>query len=742
MNKLILLGLLFLCVGFASATMTPIATYTGGITTAPVLNGGFLYFGNGNDVVKINATTMAFVNSYTTPSNFYRGTPFVSGNYVYITGGNTVYKILTSTMTLNATYVGPDTMFSPIVSGSYVYAYCARQGRVHQLNVASMTLANSASVSGYIEGTQSYPMISGGYLYAGHNKLNPTTLAVVQTYSGTNGWINTVPFLKNGFLYLGDSVGGVYKFNESTGTLVASNTNYGATEELFGYGNYIFTNGNTFNIADLSLSDIVSGGYDFSNDSNGMLYYTDGYSTYQYNITSNTVINAMPFGLDFGTRTIFGTGNIAYVPGDVFYEMDTSPVICSSCTEYCSPCGGGCTATDLNNMFYGVTDWSSIGDITHWNTGCISGMSGTFDSSNFNQPIGSWNVGHVTNMYKMFKNAVAFDQDLGSWNTSRVVIADGGLGQMFNGVTLSIDNYDDLLLGWSTNVQHHGLAFDAGNSMYSLTGQSGRDILTNTYGWIITDAGNNESCISDWECTNYNYCDVNDQQVCNGVVDTNHCGPAYTGNYSEFTPLVCDYCTPNWVCTGFGICDINNTELCNAVLDANECVNPIPHIYTGNFSEFTPLSCDFCTPSWTCTGWASCVRPAVNEPCYRVYDNHLCAEPYTGNYSEFTRHDCSYQSSGAGISTDVQSCQILTDSNGHQYTRAGCNATTSQTYTNLAPALSVVPSQKFDIIAWIKGYLPSIQKISDKTKIAAGVIIIGIVGGLYFIRKGKPRRKK
>ena len=60
----------------------------------------------------------------------------------------------------------------------------------------------------------------------------------------------------------------------------------------------------------------------------------------------------------------------------------------------------------------------------------------------------------------------------------------------------------------------------------------------------------------------------------------------------------------------------------------------------------------------------------------------------------------------------------MTDSNGHQYTRAGCNATTSQTYTNLAPALSVVPSQKFDIIAWI-GREETLRRI-DK-----GIEIIG-----------------
>jgi surface protein len=36
----------------------------------------------------------------------------------------------------------------------------------------------------------------------------------------------------------------------------------------------------------------------------------------------------------------------------------------------------------------------------------------------FNQDIGSWDVGKVTNMQAMFHNAGAFNQDIGSWDIS------------------------------------------------------------------------------------------------------------------------------------------------------------------------------------------------------------------------------------------------------------------------------------------------------------------------------------
>jgi surface protein len=43
-----------------------------------------------------------------------------------------------------------------------------------------------------------------------------------------------------------------------------------------------------------------------------------------------------------------------------------------------------------------------------------------FDEANtFNQDIGRWNVGKVTDMYLMFGGADAFNQDIGRWNVGR-----------------------------------------------------------------------------------------------------------------------------------------------------------------------------------------------------------------------------------------------------------------------------------------------------------------------------------
>ena len=94
---------------------------------------------------------------------------------------------------------------------------------------------------------------------------------------------------------------------------------------------------------------------------------------------------------------------------------------CAVCNETCSPCGGGCTATSLSDMFDSVTSFDTVvGDITGWNTSCITDLSWTFYNSDFNQDISNWDTSSVTTMFAMFYADAVFNQPIGSWNTSSV----------------------------------------------------------------------------------------------------------------------------------------------------------------------------------------------------------------------------------------------------------------------------------------------------------------------------------
>ena len=47
-----------------------------------------------------------------------------------------------------------------------------------------------------------------------------------------------------------------------------------------------------------------------------------------------------------------------------------------------------------------------------------------FNPSNFNQPIGDWDVSSVANMYSMFSGS-SFNQALGDWDVRNVLQCDG-----------------------------------------------------------------------------------------------------------------------------------------------------------------------------------------------------------------------------------------------------------------------------------------------------------------------------
>ena len=166
--------------------------------------------------------------------------------------------------------------------------------------------------------------------------------------------------------------------------------------------------------------------------------------------------------------------------------------------------------TDMANMFQNARRFNQ--DLSNWNVGAVTDMSRMFNQAiAFNQPIGDWDVGAVTDMTAMFNNVAVFNQDLSNWNVSNVTsMAEmfsgasafnqnlgawdvgnvGSMSNMLRDVTLSRENYDSLLVGWSTietdeTMLRTGITFHPGNSQYC--NQEARDILTETpNGWMIT----------------------------------------------------------------------------------------------------------------------------------------------------------------------------------------------------------------------------------------------------------------
>ena len=151
------------------------------------------------------------------------------------------------------------------------------------------------------------------------------------------------------------------------------------------------------------------------------------------------------------------------------------------------------SVTDFNSMFY-----QSSGSprtnlyINSWNTSSATNMTNMFRQNNaFNQPLNNWDTASVTSMNNMFYQSSSFNQDISSWSIASLTNA----GAMLDSSGFSTINYDLLLdstTGWASQATiQNNVGTSFGTTQYTAGGnaEAGRNILTGTYGWTITDGG-------------------------------------------------------------------------------------------------------------------------------------------------------------------------------------------------------------------------------------------------------------
>jgi surface protein len=198
----------------------------------------------------------------------------------------------------------------------------------------------------------------------------------------------------------------------------------------------------------------------------------------------------------FSNAIVFNNGGSPSISG--WTINTTSPVqmaaMFATASQFNQPIGSWDVSkvTFMNQMFYGSTNFNQ--PLSGWNVSSVTTMSQMFAiNAYFNQPIGNWNVSNVTNMQEMFYGSPAFNQDIGNWNISGVTSFTDFM-TFKTPLTFSTTNLDSIYNGWSTKTPQTGLTINFGSAKYTSLSSAGKSILTGStgsggYAWTITDGG-------------------------------------------------------------------------------------------------------------------------------------------------------------------------------------------------------------------------------------------------------------
>ena len=136
--------------------------------------------------------------------------------------------------------------------------------------------------------------------------------------------------------------------------------------------------------------------------------------------------------------------------------------------------------SNMSNMFSRAQNFDQ--PLNGWVFTALTNTAGMFQNAiAFNQSLSNWNTELVTNTSSMFSGATAFDQDLGAWNIGVAV----NMANMLNNSGLSLENYDNALIGWAAQTVTSDVNLGA-NGLTYCEGREERQELIDNFNWSFT----------------------------------------------------------------------------------------------------------------------------------------------------------------------------------------------------------------------------------------------------------------
>ena len=190
---------------------------------------------------------------------------------------------------------------------------------------------------------------------------------------------------------------------------------------------------------------------------------------FDQNIGNWDVSSAKNMGVMFTRNTIFNNGGSPSISGWDVSNVKNMRQMFDGASSFNQPIG----SWNVTNVGYGA----------YGNNGFEYMFRG---ATSFNQDISSWDISNAATLNYMFDGATGFQQNIGNWDVSNIA---GGNWSFMNNKQYPTANYDNLLIGWSSQNVQNGVYIGFGTSKYSAGAAASARATLVSKGWTIIDGG-------------------------------------------------------------------------------------------------------------------------------------------------------------------------------------------------------------------------------------------------------------